>query len=243
MAHSIILKIKYRFIMKFFIFLSIAFLSNNSVSAEVVGYWDQGWERVMPPDKADLSIGFMGYSDVSKAIKDNEKLINRMIGQKFLAIGGGNAKGRFTPQAIVKVTEAIEQDKFNGYEGVAFDIEVCEGKHLISFFNEAFSAAKRKKLKILVTISHSEPYACDNSENLMMAIIANQDIDIISPQLYTTGQEKRNNYISIGTDWGIYQKTKAKVLPSIVHPSLYPEAKQFFFSQGVKVRGFIKWAN
>ena len=207
----------------------------------MVGYWDQGWRNVTPPSEANLSIGFMGYSDVITALEDNKKLINRMVGQKYLAIGGGNEKGKFTPLAIKKISKAIREKRFSGYQGVAFDIEVCEGNHLIKYFSEVFSVAQKNKLMVLVTISHSEPYACKDSKNLMMAILNDRNINFISPQLYTTGQEKKNNFISIGTHWEIYQKTKAEILPSIVHPSLYPEAKKFFISKGVKVRGFIKW--
>ncbi len=211
--------------------------------AEVVGYWDEAWEQVTPPEGANMAIAFMGYSDVTKALQDSAGVKDRMVGKKYLGIGGGNQAGGFSAATIEAVTADLKAGKVTGYDGVAFDVEVCEGDGLAGLFSQAFSTARSQGLKVLVTVSHSEPYGCDDPTGLMAAFLADSNIDYLSPQLYTTGEETQNDYTADGTSWSAYAGAKAAVVPSIVRASMYADAQQYFKGQGVTLGGFIEWNN
>ncbi len=212
--------------------------------SEVVGYWDQSFEQhVTPPSGANLAIAFCGYSDITKALQCSAELRPRMVGDKYLSVGGGNDNGAFSMATIEAATAALKAGEVTGYDGIAFDVEECEGEGLASYFSEAFSVAKSQDLKVLVTVSHSEPFGCEDSVTLMKAFLNDSSIDYLSPQLYTTGNETQNDYTAVGTPWSAYAGAKAAVVPSIVRASLYPDAQQFFSSQGVTLVGFIQWNN
>ncbi len=214
------------------------------LGSEVVGYWDQSLEQhVTPPSGGNLAIAFCGYSDITEALECSAKLRPRMVGEKYMAVGGDNDNGAFSIATIEAVTADLKAGKVTGYVGIAFDVEECEGEGLASYFSKAFSAARSQGLEVLVTVSHSEPFGCKDSTTLMKAFLNDSSIDYLSPQLYTTGNETQNDYTAVGTSWSAYAGAKAAVVPSVVRASLYPDAQQFFLSQGVTLVGFIQWNN
>jgi len=125
-----------------------------------------------------------------------------------------------------------------------FDVEVCQAAGLAQAFEGAFAAAKNKGMKVLVTVSHSAPYGCSDAKALMTAFFGSSNIDVLSPQLYTSGTEKQNDYTeSGGVTWQDYKGAKAGVAPSIVTAGLYQSAQQFFQSNAsVTLQGFVQWA-
>ena len=125
--------------------LSLTFVGSTTAS-EIIGYWDEGWEQVTPPWGANMSIAFLGYSNISEALRDSSKLRSRMVGRKYLAIGGGNDAGAFSASIVEAVTAALEAGQVTGYDGIAFDVEVCKDEGLAGRFSEAFAAAKSKGL-------------------------------------------------------------------------------------------------
>ena len=88
---------------------------------------------------------------------------------------------------------SLDRVKEAGFHGVCFDIEMTKGeKELAEAFEKAFAACRSAGLLVLVTTSHSAPYAAssDNAKELLVdSWVASKNIDIFSPQLYTSGTE------------------------------------------------------
>ncbi len=213
----------------------------DSDDSGVIGYWDEGWETVTPPQGANMAIAFMGFSNITTALKDSAKLVDKMVGAKYLCLGGGNEAGGWSSQTIQAVIDSL--DDVVGYDGLAFDIEVCEDQGLAPSFTEAFAKIKARNLSLLVTISHSEPYGCKDAPTLMQAFFNDPSIDYLSPQLYTTGKETQNDYTAVGTPWTAYAAAKSIVVPSLVRADMYADAQAYFKTQGVTLGGFIQWNN
>lgn len=219
--------------------------SPNIVSpsnAEHIGYWDWTWHNRPAPAGTTIGLAFSGWTDVDTALKQSKSVYNRLKGEKYICFGGGGKGGRFDSTTVQAVTTAIQNDRFQAYQGIAYDIEVGS-TGLTADFQASFQAAKAKGLKVLVTISHSAPFGIRDGSALMEAFFADDNIDFLSPQLYTTGKEKTNDYAtSHGVHWSSYATAKAAVLPSIVHASYYADAQSYFAKQGVNLKGFIRWS-
>jgi len=108
-------------------------------------------------------------------------------------------------------------------------------------FQQSFAACKSKGLLVLVTISHSQPYGISDAVTLMKSILADPNVDYLSPQLYTTGNEADNDYTNVGTYWYQYKSTKARIVPSIVAASYYPDTVRYFAKQGITLTGYVQW--
>src|SRR5262249_45165714 len=153
------------------------------------------------------------------------------------SLGGGNANGKFDNSNIEKIIVAIKNGKFSGYRGIAFDIEECD-TGLAQKFHEAFVTAKNNHLQVLVTVSHTAPYGAADAKDLMTAFFADENIDYLSPQLYTNGNETQNDYTeSQGIKWTDYVGAKAAMAPSIVQADLYNNAHDFFLALGINTMG------
>ena len=69
---------------------------------------------------------------------------------------------------------------------------------------------------MLVTISHSQPYGVSDAAILMKGILADPNVDYLSPQLYTTGAEATKDYTNVGTPRSAYAASTARIVPRIV---------------------------
>ena len=76
----------------------------------------------------------------------------------------------------------------------------------------------------------------------MQSFFKDENIDFLSPQLYTTGKETTNDYTFARVPWKDYATAKAATIPSIVHPSYYADAVAFFQRQGVTLKGYVRWS-
>lgn len=115
---------------------------------------------------------------------------------------------------------------------------------LLPKFTAAFKATKEAKLTVLVTISHSAPYGFSDAPKLMRAFLRDPNIDFMSPQLYTSGNESQNDYnISHGVQWAEYKYCHAKLIPSIVQSGLYKDCLSYFRKLGINTTGYIQWKN
>jgi hypothetical protein len=77
----------------------------------------------------------------------------------------------------------------------------------------------------------------------MRSFLSNANIDYISPQLYTSGEESSNDYSTIGgVQWKEYANAKGAVVPSIVKASMYSNAQSYFANFRVTTKGYIQWA-
>ena len=83
---------------------------------------------------------------------------------------------------------------------------------------------------------------------LVKAWVADSRIDILSPQLYSSGSEPAPEFAptascaAAGCGWDLYRGAKAQLAPSIVDASQY-EAVRAFFAANVSMQtaGFIEW--
>jgi LysM repeat protein len=209
--------------------------------ADNMGYWDWTYSASMPPSNTTMSLAFSGEIDVDKVISNANRVLASLVGDKYICFGGGNDTGAFTGEHLHAITDAINEGKFSDYDGIAYDIE--EGKcGLEDDFKASFQAAKEKGFKVLVTVSHSAPYGISDAPQLMNSFFDNENIDFISPQLYSKAIEPVNEYtISGGVQWSEYANCKASVIPSIVISSLYASAQEYFLTQGVTLEGYIQW--
>ena len=124
---------------------------------------------------------------------------------------------------------------------MCYDVEEAD-PGLAHAFAESFRVCKANGFKVLVTVSHSAPYGVQDKVELMASFFASSDIDYLSPQLYTTGQECNNDYSANGCPWSEYTKSKPLLVPSVVRSSLFGDAKAYFKKQGVHLSGFVQWA-
>lgn len=209
----------------------------------IKGYWDKTYSPSHPFDHATLGIAFSGWAKPDKALSDSAEIKNKLVGHKYISLGGGNNNGSFTQEILHSIITHIKNGKFSDYKGIAFDIEEGEA-NLISDFQHAFAAAKNKNFKVLVTTSHSAPYGIPDAHAMMKTFIKNEDIDYLSPQLYTSGTETENDFqTSQGVSWEDYAHSKPAIVPSIVQANMYHDAKNRFSRYGVNTKGFIQWAN
>ena len=124
----------------------------------------------------------------------NTKLAFRQ-GVQFVALGGASGEGTITVGKLKKFTDedGAQLVKNAGFHGVCFDIELTAGEEdLVEAMEKTFKVLKEAGLLTMVTTSHSAPYAAssDKAKNMIVeSWINSNDIDIFSPQLYTSGSE------------------------------------------------------
>jgi hypothetical protein len=172
-------------------------------------------------------------------------------GLQFLSVGGANRNGLINAQRLedYSTSEGLDEIKAAGFEGVCFDVESTEGEEeLVTALERAFAACKRAGLLVMVTTSHTAPYAAasDASKPLMVDSWAkSNDIDIFSPQLYTSGREGKPEYdetpCASGCSYDRLKKMKARWVPSVANPSHYPAVKDFLNGMGIQSHGYLQW--
>ena len=119
-------------------------------------------------------------------------------GVQFLDIGGASERGVLTVEKLQSFfTDGLDKVKDAGFDGVCFDIEMTKGEEpLVKEFERAFAACKQAGLLVMITTSHSAPYAASGSskELFVDSWAKSNDIDVFSPQLYTSGLEGKPEY-------------------------------------------------
>lgn len=224
-------------------------------SASVAGYYRWTWQG-LEGEKGDgvgynMGIAFSGYTDVDTAISESSRV--RLSGTKYLSIGGGNAVGIFNVASLTKIAASAAKVKGAGYEGVMFDVEEVYGSaaDMVPAFAKAFAAFKSQGMRVGVTTSHSAPYYCytpADAVTVVKAWVADPNVDILSPQLYTSGSERspmfdETNFCKdSGCTWGLYVGGRAAFAPSIVTASQYSAVQSYFSARNITTAGYIQWA-
>ena len=179
-------------------------------------------------------------------------------GVPFLGIGGATGNGIMTVEVLDSFTpSALAAIKDAGFEGVAFDMEMTGDGEIVQAQDRAFANVKRAGLLVLVTTSHSAPYAAASEEikeALVESWVRSNDIDIFSPQLYTSGEEEEPEYdlTACGAPDAdnpeastcTYERLasmKAKWVPSLSNGKQYPGVKNWFAAKGITTSGFMQW--
>merc|ERR1712137_1276006 len=160
----------------------------------------------------------------------------------------------FTSGTLSAITSKASAIKSAGFEGVMYDVEEVKGPSstMSPLFAESFAAMREAGLLVGVTTSHSAPYSCDtpkDATDILRAWCADPNIDIISPQLYSSGSEGSPELVptnfckDAGCTWDIHTSCKAAIAPSIVRSSHYAASKQYFEENvGRALKGYIVWA-
>jgi len=188
-----------------------------------------------------LAVCFSGWITISDATSNCANIKSQLPGKKYLSFGGGNENGRWTLSALTNLDSGIKSNQLAGWDGIVYDIEEGDSG-LATAFATSFATAKANGLGVLVTVSHSEPYAVSDAAALMTSFFSNSNIDYLSPQLYTTGSETTNDYTAVGTLWSSYATAKAKIIPSVVLGSRdYPTAQTYFSQYGITLYGYVQW--
>ena len=214
-------------------------------------YWNWGSGTVGPIGK-NASAAFTGWSDVDHAISDFPDT-SVLLGTKYLTVGGGDMSGQITAEALKKYAISGQKIKNAGYEAVMFDIEEIKGSHtmMIPLFAQAFAAIKKAGLGVGVTVSKCAPYQADtpiDSVEFIKAWVKDENIDFMSPQLYTTGYEPEPLFIETsfckeaGCTWDLWRNAVPKVVPSIVGQEQYETVKEWFAKNyDIETAGFFEW--
>jgi len=220
--------------------------STNSNVIVYRGLYAWSWSgKPIYPVNTNLVVAFSGWANPYNALSDSGAIYSNLVGLKFISIGGGNTNGRFTSQILIQLNSMIVAGSLSAYDGICYDIEEGDSG-LATAFSTSFAVAKANSLKVLVTVSHSAPYGINDKVQLMNALFADPNIDILSPQLYSSGTESSNDYTYSGVPWSSYATTSAAIVPSIVSASMYADAQAFFLDSSrsgtsFAIQGFIQW--
>ena len=223
---------------------------------DINGLWYLTWDdpNLIPTaltNDTNVVIYFTGFCDIPNIIswanKTNTTLgTNYSNAERAIGVGGGTDPGYWHATDVQELTNAITNGTFSFYKWIVYDIEEGE-KGLLTLFTDSFTQANKVGLKVIVTISHSAPsWGFEDYELLMNSFLQDPHINIISPQLYTSGTEKSNDYTESPVDnpftWNRYNNSVAHIVPSIVHNSMYSDAVSHFDQFNVKLNGYIQWS-
>ena len=215
--------------------------STPSSEVEQKGYWDWNWHPKPLPAGTNMGLIFSGRTNVNDVLARADRIYNRVTTpNKYLCFGGGGKAGSFHQTDLNAIDAAIQANKLSAYQGIAYDVEVGDSG-LAAAFQASFATAKAAGLKVVVTISHSCPFGIKDGVTLMHSFLEDGNIDFLSPQLYTTGKEKQNDYDYAGIKWTEFARAKAAVIPSIVTGAYYADAVTRFREWGVELKGYIQW--
>ena len=218
--------------------------STRAAGATVVGYFSFSWTPVgTGPSGADFGVAFSGWDTVGAALQAGPAAYT-LSGTKYLSVGGGNGHGVLSTQMLRDFASSTPAIMNAGFGGVCFDVERSHHEsEMIPAMQVAFSSCKAAGLRVMVTTSHSAPVRYDTPPGAVVdSWVANPDIDILSPQLYTSGKETSPEFdTSGGVAWSRWSGARAVILPSLVDGSHYAAAVAFFSSQGISVGGYVQW--
>ena len=226
--------------------------------SDIIGYysWNWGTGSTGPPN-ANHGVAFTGLVDVAQAQSGYTPgaawCCPELKGTRWLSLGGGNSAGMFSKETLNKIVDDAPAINASAYDGVMFDVEEVVGPAsvMVGAFGDAFAAVKARGLLVGVTTSHSAPYATDapaDAVAFVRAWAADGRIDVLSPQLYSSGSEAAPELAptaacaAAGCTWELYRGAKPAIAPSIVDASQYAAAQAFFAANiSVKLAGFFEW--
>jgi hypothetical protein len=206
------------------------------------GYWLWNWDggkgSFNPDTDCDIGI-FFGGEKPADAINKNLGKAGSLTKarMRFLNLGGGGETGIWQLSDFPYINKNLAKIYDYGWDGVCFDVEVCTPNvSFINAFADCFAKCKAAKLKVLITISHTNPYACQTGKgqgmDLVNAWIKDTNVDFISPQLYSGDGE--NLYKS---DLSIFANAHAKIVPSIPYEKDWARIQDL----GIVPFGYIAW--
>jgi len=203
------------------------------------------------PADSNSSVYFSGWNSIPNALGELDNLAP-LVGEKYFTIGGGNHNGVLSADVLTQFIADLNQ--VQGFDGIMFDVEKVRGSFdtVNPKFNAAFAAVKAAGMKVAITVSHTAPYDTDSPQiatQLVQSFVANTDVDIISPQLYTSGWENAPDFAltgscaSAGCNWDMYLGMHAgmRFVPSLANADQYNATKAYFDPKGIPCTGYIQW--
>lgn len=200
-----------------------------------------------PPADTTMHICFSGLANPGLAKKECETQL--AMGANWLSIGGNNEAGAITYDVLEAVIEAVIYGEFDSYSGILIDIEYVKG-NVGDAFLRLTKSLERASLGAAATTSHTGPFhcvdGCDGAE-LVRTMAADINLDVLSPQLYSTGNEESPDFAAtwgcLGCTWDLFRDARPRIAPSIVHSSQYVETKRHFKEElNITISGYIQWA-
>ena len=219
-------------------------LTSRVADLLTVGYYSFSWTPGGgSPPGTTIGIAFSGWGTVSAALQAGPAAGALAGTTKYLSLGGGNKHGVLSVAMLRGFASSIPAIKGAGFNGVCFDVEESHDEtQMIPAMEAAFASCKAAGLRVYVTTSHSAPVRSSAPGALVASWVANSNIDILSPQLYTSGKEKSPQFDTTGgVAWSSWQGARAVILPSLVDGSHYASTKAFFRSQGISIGGYVQW--
>jgi hypothetical protein len=206
------------------------------------GYWLWNWGggkgSFNPASYCDIGILFGGEipkNAIDINITKAKSLTNARL--KFLNLGGGGESGIWKITDFDYINKNLKNIYNYGWDGVCFDVEVCTPNvSFVNAFADCFAKCHSAGLKVLITISHTNPYACQTGKgqgmDLVNAWIKDTNIDFISPQLYSGDGEELYK-----SDLSIFANAHAKIVPSIPYEKDWARIQDL----GIVPFGYIAW--
>ena len=227
-------------------------------AAELVAYYSWNWgSGSTGPRDATAGVAFTGLVDVDDALTGYQQNASwccpPLPATAWLSLGGGNAAGEFDVPTLSKIDDAAcARVAAAGYAGVVFDVEIVTGAaaDVVPAFSRAFERVKAAGLTVVITTSHSAPYQTDSPSDavaLVRSWAADENVDVLSPQLYSSGDEKAPEFdetascVDAGCTWDLYAGARADIMPSIVDDSQYAAVASWFAGRSLTTTGFVQW--
>jgi hypothetical protein len=240
-----------------FSLLALCAGTTTASAVEDIGYYSWNWgSGSSGPPGSTVGIAFTGLISVKDAIagySEGASWCCPSLGDnKYITLGGGNAAGMFSVDALQQITADMQLIIDAGYSGIVYDVEETVGSSLdlITAFKKSFSAAKQLGLATVVTTSHSAPYQTSSPQDavdLVSSWVLDNNLDVISPQLYSSGLETAPELdatascASIGCTWDLYRGAVNKFVPSIVDETQYAAVQDWASSIGLVTDGYYIW--
>lgn len=175
--------------------------------------------------------------------------------KQYIALGVGAT--HWSKEYITAIIAQINSNQYKKYSGIVFDIEDTWGtptNPTSADFENMFAAAKKQNppLTVVVSVAHSSGPSNLVDQSIITSFFTSDNIDYLSPQLYSGGAETENDYTP-DIPWSQWQECKPLVAPSIVYASYYPSAQNTFtdtsannvlgLTAPIQLNGFIQWSN
>merc|ERR1740130_836886 len=119
---------------------------------------------------------------------------------------------------------------------------------LVDNLEEAFKKCKAADLVVMVTTSHTAPTGVSLGDirlKLIESWVKSDNLDIISPQLYTWGGEEEPEFDSTwpcdNCTFNKYKGSKAQFMPSVVNGQHMKAVKKYFDKLKIPVSGYFQW--
>ena len=221
-----------------------------------VGYWAYSWSIYQyGPKNQTMGICFGGYQTAEDCLTYCLPVVSKICSgstvpcTKWLSIGGGTVTmDESVLMGTVSLAASISQA---GFDGIIFDAEsIVQNTDIVAAFQQTTAALKAANFSVGVTTSHSGPNACSNciAGDLVSAWVADPNIDILSPQLYTSGDtlelEPTANCQSDDPPctWNLWEKSIAPFVPSIPYADNFSVAQDYFLANySITFGGYIQW--